>query len=61
MLEDLKKDLGSPWPSEYLSSLSIKRDFLFFGHPVEYGIPQARDQIQISVVTYTTAAAKLDP
>ena len=33
----------------------------FFGHPVVYGDPQARDQIQAAVVTCTTTVTMLDP
>ena len=35
--------------------------FFFFGCPAEYRVPQARDQIQATVVTHATAVSALDP
>ena len=34
--------------------------FLFLSAPTAYGSPQARDQIQVTAVTYTTVAAMAD-
>ena len=44
-----------------LNLTSLNNHKFFFGHPMAYGVPRARDQIRGTAVTYTTAMATLAP